>query len=149
MKQRLTEAETGAQPRLTKEPAAAFDWDELDRLLGEDELEPIEYERLAFALGRILRWLTGSRCGEAGSKKLDKVILTRLLALCWATNPELFEGRPSLRALARTHRINKSSLSYQAAKASADFGMQNREQIETRKRTKKLPRLTPKQLAQN
>ncbi|MBN9690698.1 MAG: hypothetical protein J0M24_10705 [Verrucomicrobia bacterium] len=151
--QRLIEGVEGSEPTTNREDSEGFDWAELERLMGEDELEPIEYQRLAFALGRILRWVilgnaAGRSAGNSGrSKDRRHVIADRVLALAWTINPEIFDGRPSLRTLAKRYGVHMSVASRTARRATADFGLQNREQIEMRKRTKQ--ELSPEEIRRN
>lgn len=146
--QRLIESAEGSEATTLDERSEPFDWNALDRALGEAELGPIEYERLQFALRRILGWLIGNEnTGAAGNAGRKDLIAGRVVGLAWATSPELFDERPSLRNLAAQLKISKSSLSRAAAQATADFGLQNREQIETRKRTRR--ELSPDEIRRN
>ena len=151
--QRLIENGGGSEATTLHEPAEAFDWAALERAMGEDELGPVEYEQLVFALRRILQWVTAENLGKAGRKGLEKLIAARLVGLCWAIDPELFEERPSLRELGLRYKIDRCSIRQQSAKASAVFGLKNREQVKARrthpKRKPKLPKLTKAQIRNN
>lgn len=144
-----TQTEPDASPTGRHEPSEPFDWEALERALGEDEIGPVEYEQLVFALRKLLRWVTAENHGKAGRKGLEKLIAARLIGLCWALDPDLFEGRPSLRQLARRYRLDRCSIRQQSAKASAVFGLKNREQVKARRTHPKIPKMTKAQLAKN
>lgn len=126
---------------------------EVRRLIAGDGLGPVESEQLRFALARVVRWvlLCGdtptTSGGNAGrGKDPGKAVVARFIALVWTMDPEYFDGRPSLRELATRFRTHRSTLSRHAARASRDFRIVNREQVETRKRTHK-PSENPKRNA--
>ncbi|HAB18238.1 MAG TPA: hypothetical protein PLX89_07695 [Verrucomicrobiota bacterium] len=102
---------------------------ELDAALAElADLSPIQRQQFAFALERLFRWLVIPKQGRNGTRNAAKGIGHRTIGLAWALSPDLFEDRPSLRALAKRFGVHPTQLSIHAARATRDFGLMNREQ---------------------
>ncbi len=110
-----------------------FDWETLWQSLGEAELDPIDYQRLSFALDRILRWIVVPHVRGAGKANASAAIGRRAIGLCWALNPELFEDSPSLRKLAKRMGTKVDNLSHHSARASKTFGLLNRAQSQSKR----------------
>lgn len=90
----------------TDERSVPFDWEGLEHAMGEAELGPIEYERLALAMGRVLRWLVFTNPGE---RDRQRIIARRVLALAWTTDPGIFDDCPSLKQAAKRAGILRTS----------------------------------------
>lgn len=123
----------------TDERSVSFDWEGLRHAMGEDDLGPVEYQRLAFALGRVLRWIVQPHAGKAGSRNILRLIGLRVLMLTWVADPRMFDGSPSLRSLAKRYGFSHRCLSHHARQASERLGIQNRPQI-ARRSTDNVPK---------
>jgi hypothetical protein len=99
-----------------------FDWEGLYELLGETqrELSLIDYDMQAIALKRILAWVL------AGNT--NSMVGRRAKALAWVLNPAMFQGSPSMSALARSMDVHKACFSELTSEASRVFGITNRAQ---------------------
>lgn len=118
-----------AEPNDPSDPRSApFDWDMLEAAMGEAEVDPIDYQRLGYAIGALIDWLVMPNPGRRGSRDRLKLYGVRLLALAWIVRPDVFDGRPSLRKLAKQHNIDRWVLSRAAARTAARYGVQNAEQ---------------------
>ena len=113
---------------VTDERSVPFDWETLTHALGEDELGPVEYQRLAFALGRILRWLVVPKTNGKGSRQQQRVIALRAIALAWVVDPRMFDDTPSLRTLAKRSGVTYDTLQHHSGGAVDRFGVANRYQ---------------------
>jgi hypothetical protein len=105
-----------------------FDWEELERAMGEAECDPPDYPRMALAIDRILRWIVDTKVGRGGNADCLRLYGTRVIGLLWVLNPDAFDGRPSLRELAKSLGAHRSEISRAAVRFSRDFGIKNREQ---------------------
>ena len=106
-----------------------FDWDALDAGANGDGAspEPRDFGDLAEALSRILGWLVAH--SQNAGEQYDRTIGRKAIALAWVVNPGLFEGAPSLAALAKDLGITRAALSSHAASISREFGLTNRGQV--------------------
>ncbi len=114
--------------------SVGFDWEGLEHALGEDELGPVEYQRLAFALGRVLRWLVLPKTNGKGTRQQQRVIALRAIALAWTIDPRMFDDTPSLRSLAKRSGVTYDTLQHHSGGASDRFGVVNRYQKAHRNR---------------
>jgi len=89
----------------TDQRSCPFDWEELEQAMGESELGPVEYERLAFAFGQVMRWLVGEASGREDLSQVG----TRVLILCQRISPEtLAQHRGRQRFLRIVRRVTRS-----------------------------------------
>lgn len=106
--------------------SVGFDWEGLEHALGEDELGPVEYQRLAFALGRVLRWIAEPHAGKAGRRNKLRVIGLRTLCVIWTINPEILESDAlSLREIDKAYKLGNAISSKQAKRFSQRFQVSN------------------------
>lgn len=109
----------------TTEPYSDFDWDELYQRLGEATDGKFETEvNLSLTVRYILRWVFST---NLKSNRALHLILRRLIALGWVTNPWFFDGK-SISAIAAELGLPKQLMSRCAAAASRKFGIENRSQ---------------------
>jgi len=102
-----------------------FDFEEIDRLLGEtrDSLkDDRDWTALIEAQKRIFLWLRGESPLKPG---FDRIIGHRLIALMLVIAPDLFGGK-SLRGVAMALGYTAPVLSNHSAHFTREFGIQNR-----------------------
>ena len=102
-----------------------FEWNELERLLGEAEtLTDEDREKLVHVFITIFQWAV-----ESTPRKIDlQRIGLKLTALAWVISPRYFHSSPSARKLAQLAGVRKSKLSEACVAASKRFGLYNRPQ---------------------
>lgn len=107
------------------ETSQGFDWDEVERLLGEArELTEPDRERLAHVFLELLRWAVST-----GPRTIyTKTVGLRLVALAWVLNPAMFDESPSGKELARRVGLCDAKFSREAVYASRTFHIRNRPQ---------------------
>jgi hypothetical protein len=111
---------------------AAPDWDAISqRVDGEQFDAPSHGASVADALREVLLWTVSV---NLKSRSAHLHIARRVIAVAWVTNPELFEGAPSLRQLCKRMKLNPALLSTQAAEVTRRFGIRNRYQAQTQNR---------------
>ena len=105
-----------------------FDWQGLERMLGEDAPLPAgqpDFTLLAETLTRLFAYLLE---GRAASRHMDRTIGRRAIAMIWVLRPDLIEGTPSLARIARKIGKTRAALSKQASEFSRAFGLTSRSQ---------------------
>lgn len=107
----------------TEPHSADFDWDELEKRLGEHE-EPAErqYADLSRALKEILDWILDI---DLGKDNADKIIGRRVIALAWVIDPSRFGGA-SVRKLSARLGFTAPVLSSITAEVSRKFRISNK-----------------------
>ena len=106
--------------------ALDFDWDELHRRLGETKKERADaIAGAARAWKEILRFCVR---GNMNDPRYVKGAGLRVVALAWVISPEIFEGSPSLAALAERLGCTGANLSGYTAEFSRLFHVTNRAQ---------------------
>ena len=104
-----------------------FPWAELSEKLGEvsEPLAPGDRADLASALRAILHFLL---CDGKQASRLTERIGRRCVALAWTIDPSLFDGTPSLTALAKSLDLFAPQIAIHSGDASRRFGIRNRAQ---------------------
>lgn len=106
-----------------------FDWEELERRLGEVKTESgmEDLKPIGKAIHKLLAWVVSGqlRQGDAGARRVAR----RMIALAWVIDPELFGTQTSLADLARHLGIHKMLLSNHASEFSARFHVHNKQQL--------------------
>ena len=102
-----------------------FPWSEIFARLDGDDAEQADrnYVDLSFALTEILTWITQAKSGALNP---PIVAQRRAVSILWLIRPDLFDGSPSLTALAKKLSIHKVALSVQSATARRRFRIRNR-----------------------
>lgn len=120
-----------------------FDWDELDRRLGElretgidEAFDGQEAMRFAFALHTILDWLIvepENLSRKHGLRSIGK----RAISMAWVLNPKRFGDDASLRTLAKNLGFDAANISPLTAEFSRVFNVFNKfQKHDWRKETK-------------
>ncbi|HET7624390.1 MAG TPA: hypothetical protein VFM25_03925 [Verrucomicrobiae bacterium] len=120
---------------------ADFDWDELDKRLGESELESDETPEQKFtaAMRRIFQWVLNIDYNIKSNELMpDTLIGRRFIALAWVINPALFPDSPSLHKLSRRLGFTAPILAALTGEVCREFGIQNRAQAHAWNRIEKV-----------
>lgn len=121
---------------LAPEAAADFPWDEIHHRVDGEPVRDVEPDQAATALREIMAWAVSV---DLKSRHAQVSIARRVIAIAWVTNPELFEGAPSLTQLAKRLRIPVSRLAEQSAEVTKRFGISNRYQTHSLNRKERQP----------
>lgn len=106
--------------------ALDFDWDGLERSIGETKRERADaIAGAAKAWKEVLRFCVR---GNLNDPRYLKGTGLRVVAMAWVISPELFQGSPSLSELARRVGCTPTSLSSFTAEFSRLFSITNRAQ---------------------
>lgn len=115
-----------------------FPWEEVFARLDK---EAVTDEAMALSialLGEVLRWLMRG-CGEQRLFLRGNLAGRRAVALAWVIRPDLFEGVPSIRALAERIGVPRQALSRHASEIAKRWGVFNRAQAPHHKATSRTP----------
>lgn len=106
------------------EPHYDFDWDGLERSIGEAQPDLTKQDRaeLALAVAKIFDFALAV---DMTRKEAPRLVGRRFIALAWIMDPSRFEGA-SIRKLSRQLSMTAPNLSKLTAAASRAFGLSNR-----------------------
>jgi len=124
---------------------AEFDWDAVERALGEknDEAkttdEPaqvdtsVDYKHIRKAVTALLRWAVSPTLQKRSRGKKSATISRRVVAMAWVICPELFseDGKSarSLTEVSNSMQVHKAVMSEITAEFSKQFKFRNKFQI--------------------
>lgn len=115
-----------------------FPWEELFSRIDNqpEDLRAELRQDLAAGLGEMLRWLIRGD-GQDRLYVRGQIAGCRAIALAWVLSPDIFDGTPSLCALAERLGVPRATLSRHTADVTKRWGILNRAQAPHHKATRR------------